>query len=120
MPLLSKLKIQQAGLPFMRQVTRYLKPTTEAAQRFGAAARQNIIELQEDELKKLCLVEEIEGRWPGVREGYVFLMAGSWIWGCGLFLEPGRLICQLPRAMKKGQSGSLNGFWGRFCPTYSS
>ncbi len=107
MPLLNRFRIQQAGLPFMRRVAGYLKPTTEAAQRFGFAAKKNIIELHENELKRLCVEGEVRGAWQGADCGYVFLKTASWIWGCGLFLDPGRVVCQLPKSMKRWFAGKL-------------
>ncbi len=87
-------------MPFLRRVAGYLKPTTEAAQRFGRLARKNILELQRDQMEVLCHQGEIPWKRGEVEQGYVFLVVESWVWGCGLFLDPDRLLCRLPRAMK--------------------
>ncbi|WP_456433014.1 hypothetical protein [Thermosulfuriphilus sp.] len=88
------LKIQTAGLLFARQVSRYLKPTTVALQRFGHLAERSVVALKPSELKALREKREINLE-VEVEPGYVILRCGEDIWGCGLYLPP-RLISHLP------------------------
>ncbi len=87
-------------MPFLRWIAGYLKPTTEAAQGFGPVARKNVFALREEEMGLLCRRGEMAWRTDAAEEGYVFLSVDGWVWGCGLYLKPDRLLCRLPRALK--------------------
>lgn len=95
---LAALRIQNVGLPLVRQVAGYLKPTTPAAQLLGRHARRRVAELAPAELERLRREGEIPWRGPW-EPGYVFLAAAGQTWGCGLYLEPGRLLSRLPKNM---------------------
>ncbi len=91
---LKALKVQTAGLLFMRKVSKHLKPTSAAVQRFGRFAKKNIVELDRFTLERL----RVEKRIPFEAElepGYVILVCEGRIWGCGLYLK-GKLISYLP------------------------
>ncbi|QJA06898.1 hypothetical protein FVE67_08890 [Thermosulfurimonas marina] len=91
---LQRLRIQTAGLLFLRKVSEYLKPTSAALQRFGHLATRNVVELDRLTLDRLRLERKIP--WEGkVEPGYVILTCEGRIWGCGLHL-PGKLISYLP------------------------
>lgn len=101
-PYLDKLKnlqIQTVGLLFLRQVSKYLKPTSAFLQRFGYLAKKNVISLPEEiilTLKERNKVEIILDLEPG----YVILKNKNWILGCGLYL-PGKLFSYLePKVLK--------------------
>ncbi len=96
------LRIAQAGLPFIRKVAGHFKPTTASLQLFGALALSNSVDLT----GRLC-------EWASKGEikleldtspGYVIIKTGEAIWGAGLYLEPSRLLCRLPKAIKRALS----------------
>ena len=93
----------RCGLPFMRNVAGYLKPTTYFIQRFGDLAHKNIITLGKEELIELCEKGElaldknskdIEG------PGYVITKLDEHVLGVNLLIE-NRLLCRLPKALKE-------------------
>ncbi len=97
---ISSIRIVRAGLPFVRNAGKHLKPTTEAVQLFGYMATRNIVNLSMHQLTTLCAEGEI--RMPlETDSGFVFLMEGGYAWGCGLFLEPDRILCRLPKNMRQ-------------------
>ena len=91
---LSKLRIQTAGLLFLRKVGDYLKPTTAALQRFGRYATRNLVELDRLTLDRLRLEKKIPLKLE-IEPGYVILTCEGQIWGCALYL-PEKLISYLP------------------------
>ncbi|MBX6422971.1 hypothetical protein [Thermosulfurimonas sp. F29] len=91
---LTRLRIQTAGLLFLRKVSGYLKPTTAALQRFGHQATRNILELDRYTLDRLRLEKKIPYE-SDLEPGYVILKCEGRIWGCALYL-PGKLISHLP------------------------
>ncbi len=97
---LSSLCITRAGLPFTRNAGRHLKPVTEAVQLFGPYARRNVLSMRLEDIVKLCREEELQLRLD-IDSGFVFLEENGYFWGCALFLEPDRLICRLPKNIKK-------------------
>ncbi len=99
-PALGSLRIVRAGLPFMRNTGIHRKPTTEAVQLFGHMATRNVISLDMKTLKKICIEEEIRLSIDS-DSGFVFIREEESLWGCGLFLRPDRLLCRLPKNMKK-------------------
>ncbi len=102
-PFLTKLtsvRIVRAGLPFMRNAGLYLKPTTEAAQLFGYMANRNTVSLHLDQIHNLCRQGEITLR-LNFTSGFVLIKEGEYCWGCGLFLEPDRLLCRIPKNIRK-------------------
>ncbi len=108
----SRLKTDFRGLPFIRKVTKFLKPTTVAAQRFGHLAKKNVMDIDQAALLTLCREKELrleESNATG--PGYVILRlsepsssntkSGHYL-GVALFLEPSRLLCRFPKSMAKG------------------
>ncbi|HFC98743.1 MAG TPA: hypothetical protein ENJ40_09880 [Thermosulfurimonas dismutans] len=91
---LEKLRIQTAGLLFLRKVSGYLKPTTATLQRFGVYARRGILDLDRYTLDRLRLEKKIPFT-CSLEPGYVILRCEGKIWGCGLYL-PEKLISYLP------------------------
>lgn len=92
---LASLKIHSLGLPVLRKIPPYLKPTTAALQRFGQQASQHILELSAVQIAQLLQEHELplDSDW---QPGYILLRYAGHVLGCGLYL-PGRLRSQLPR-----------------------
>lgn len=103
---LATLSIQQAGLPLLRKVGRFLKPTTCAAQLLGRYARRGVVEIQRKELVSLAANGELplsKPRLAGLDGGYVLLRLNLGVIGVSLLVvdeKGGRLLCRLPKAMR--------------------
>ncbi|AEH45633.1 hypothetical protein Thein_1777 [Thermodesulfatator indicus DSM 15286] len=91
---LQGLKVQTVGLLFTRRVSRWLKPTSTALQRFGHLATKNIIDLTPAELDRLRREKKISFS-AQIEEGYVILRCEQKVWGCGLYAKES-LISFLP------------------------
>ncbi len=91
---LQGLRVQTVGLLFTRKVSRWLKPTSTALQRFGHLATKNVVHLQPAELDRLRRERKIPYD-ASVEEGYVVISCEGKVWGCG-FYTPGKLISYLP------------------------
>lgn len=83
---LRKLSPESVGLLFLRKIKNYLKPTSTFLQRFGKFATKNIVELTENQLKILQESKKIKIELP-LEPGYIILRDGTWILGCGLYLN---------------------------------
>jgi NOL1/NOP2/fmu family ribosome biogenesis protein len=94
LPALAKLKVRSVGLMLLRQVGRYLKPTSAALQLFGIHAKSNVVALSAEELEELVEQGVISGDFP-VTPGYVIISLENLPIGCGLYLPP-RLLSRLP------------------------
>jgi hypothetical protein len=94
------LRVQQVGCPFVRHVGGYLKPTTVAAQLFGHLAVRNVVDVEPDSLVILCREGELSYE-ADITAGYVLLRAAGHMWGCSLFLPPDRLLCRLPKTIRR-------------------
>ena len=97
----------RCGLPFMRLVAGYLKPTTVFLQRFGCFASKNILCLEIDRIAELCGNGELtlktspaEGG-PLKAPGYVIIKTGDHVLGAALLMEDLRLLCRFPKAMRQ-------------------
>jgi hypothetical protein len=96
---LKNLQVQTVGLLFLRQVSKYLKPTSAFLQRFGYLAKKNIITLPEEVILILKERNKVEIELD-LEPGYVILKDKHWILGCGLYL-PGKLFSYLePKVLK--------------------
>jgi len=102
---LASVRITRAGMPFMRNAGIYLKPTTEAVQLFGCMATRNTVMLERDRMRELCERGEINMK-LATDSGFVFIRQDDYFWGCGLFLEPDRLLCRLPKNIKQELAGT--------------
>ncbi len=91
---LQGLRVQTVGLLFTRKVSRFLKPTSTALQRFGHLASKNIVDLSPAELDRLRRERKLAYQ-ADLSEGYVIIRCEGRVWGCGLY-TPGRLISFLP------------------------
>jgi NOL1/NOP2/fmu family ribosome biogenesis protein len=99
---LAPLQVESVGMPLLRRVKNYLKPTSVALQLFGSKANKNIVSLEPQKLRDLVENREIKGEFCN-SPGYVIVMTSSVIIGCALYL-PGRLITQFPRHMFTAQT----------------
>ncbi len=96
---LRNLQVQTVGLLFLRQVSRYLKPTSAFLQRFGYLAKKNIVSLSEEIISILKERNKVEIELD-LEPGYVILKNKHWIIGCGLYL-PGKLFSYLESKVLK-------------------
>ncbi|HYR03412.1 MAG TPA: hypothetical protein VES58_08715 [Syntrophobacteria bacterium] len=94
LPALARLKVRSVGLMLLRQVGRYLKPTSAALQLWGSYAKENVIRLSSEKLEELVEQGEIRGDFSGT-PGYVIVSLEDLPVGCGLYLPP-RLLSRLP------------------------
>jgi len=96
---LKSLQVQTVGLLFMRQVSKYLKPTSAFLQRFGYLAKKNVVHLPEEIILILKEKNKVEINLD-LEPGYVILKNKKWILGCGLYL-PGKLFSYLEQKILK-------------------
>ncbi len=107
---LAPLKIQQAGLPFLRRIGRHLKPTTWAAQRWGHLATGAVLALDPMELTSLVQQGELQGRalpdsMNSLETGFVMIRIMGRVLGLSLWIaEEQRLLCRLPKTMRAALS----------------
>ncbi len=118
---ISSLKIQQAGIPFIRRVGRFLKPTTCAAQLFGRHATRYIFDISWPQLKVLADTGSLplepsdkssglDGVFPVPLDqqwetGYIFLRLGDGVIGVSLLvMEEKKVLCRLPKSIKRAIS----------------
>ncbi len=103
---LAPLKIQQAGLPFIRRIGLHLKPTTWAAQRWGHLATKAVLALDQKALTSLIQQGELHGRalpdsMNSLETGFVMMKIRGRILGLSLWIaEEQRLLCRLPKTMR--------------------
>ena len=96
---LKNLQVQTVGLLFLRQVSKYLKPTSAFLQRFGYLAKKNFVSLSDEIILTLKEKNKVEIMLD-LEPGYVILKNKHWILGCGLYL-PGKLFSYLePKILK--------------------
>lgn len=91
----SPLQVVSVGLPILRRVGRYLKPTSAALRLLSPWISRNRISLEAKQARQLLSAGQIEWSEPA-SEGYVLLEVGVTVLGCGLAL-PGRIKSQIPR-----------------------
>jgi NOL1/NOP2/fmu family ribosome biogenesis protein len=90
------LKVEAAGLPFLRKRRGGWKPTTAALLSLGDAIVKNVIELSEKNIDPFLRGETLPGPFA-VEGGYVAVGYKGKMLGCGLHGKAG-LKSQLPRA----------------------
>jgi NOL1/NOP2/fmu family ribosome biogenesis protein len=95
---LARLKVRSVGLMLLRQVGRYLKPTSAALQLLGIHAEKNVIRLSSEKLEELVGQGEIRGDFAAT-PGYVIVSLEDLPVGCGLYLPP-RLLSRLPHLFR--------------------
>ncbi|UCG13333.1 MAG: hypothetical protein JSU72_02260 [Deltaproteobacteria bacterium] len=102
LPALASLRVESVGLPLLRQVNTYLKPTTAALQVFGNYATRNVVNLASSQLTELVANGILTSDFA-FSSGYVIVETEGIIIGCALYL-PGRLISQFPRHLFTAQT----------------
>jgi len=99
----SPVEAESLGLAVMRVRQEHWKPTTDAAQRFGAAATENVIHLDEPDARAFLAGEDREIDWDG-DWGYLLVthdIAGaSEPIGVGLYLH-GELRSRVPKGRQR-------------------
>lgn len=90
----------RAGLPFIKIVAGYFKPTTVFIQRFGNLANRNTLTLNTQTIKTLCNQGEIAIE-LNTSPGYIIIKTGEHPIGVALFLEDKRLICKFPKVLRR-------------------
>ncbi len=90
---------ETAGIAFVRP-DKELKPTTDAIQIFGKFASKNIVEISEQQLKKVLRGEEIElsELTPEARCNVIITYQGIDV-GCGFYTQ-GRLRSLIPKVRR--------------------
>ena len=95
-----KLEFETRGIRFVRRTGKGLKPTTYALQLLGPRISSNIVEGDEEELRKLLKREEMIERDLDSEEGYVALKYKDRIIGCG-FYKNGSVSSRIPKGRGK-------------------
>jgi NOL1/NOP2/fmu family ribosome biogenesis protein len=93
---LASLKVEAAGLPFLRKRGAVWKPTTASLLLLGNAVVKNVVDLSEATIDPFLRGETLPGPFP-VEGGYVAVRYTGAMLGCGLYGKAG-LRSQLPRA----------------------
>jgi len=93
--ILAGLKIETAGLPFLRRRGHAWKPTTAALLLFHDAVAANVVDLPAGRLDAFLRGEVLSGPFAAER-GYVAVRSDGGMLGCGLLGLAG-LKSQLPR-----------------------
>ena len=93
---LGSLKVEAAGLPFLRRQKHMWKPTTAALLFLGDVITKNVVDLTEEQLQPFLRGEMLLGHFV-VDGGYVAVRHGEKMLGCALYGKAG-LKSQLPRA----------------------
>ncbi len=93
---LGSLKVEAAGVPFLRRQRHMWKPTTAALLFLDADVTKNVVDLTGEQLQPFLRGEMLQGPF-GVEGGYVAVRHGEKMLGCALYGKAG-LKSQLPRA----------------------
>ena len=99
----SPVRIEALGMKFLRTRQRHWKPTTNAVQRFGREASENVVELSRERARRFARGEDQELDWDG-DWGYLVVtheLAGEREpLGVGLFLH-GELQSPVPKGRRR-------------------
>ncbi len=103
----SPTDIEGLGMTFLRTRQEHWKPTTVAAQRFGAGATKNVVDLSPAEAKRFAAGEDQEIDWDG-DWGYLIatreVAGGRAPLGVGLYLH-GELRSVVPKGTQEDLPG---------------
>ena len=93
----------RCGLPFLRDVAGYLKPTTAFVQRFGHLARKNVLDLDFKSLFTLAKKGVIQRATSmgEASQGYVILKNGDLYFGIALLIQDEKIVSRFPKALKQ-------------------
>jgi NOL1/NOP2/fmu family ribosome biogenesis protein len=103
---LHSLKVEAAGVPFLRVRGSMVKPTSRALQLFGQKASRSIIDLQDEAANALLNGAEVLKVFA-VEPGYVILRWKGLILGCGHY-SPEKLRSLIPLALARNMRGSAD------------
>jgi NOL1/NOP2/fmu family ribosome biogenesis protein len=92
---ISHLKVWRVGLKAFQEVGRFVKPTTRMIQIFGRRADRALMDISENDLKKLAAGEFIPADMP-VDNGYIILAMEGGVLGLGLLID-GFVRSQIPK-----------------------
>jgi hypothetical protein len=85
---LAEFDLERTGLPLLRRVGPWWKPTSSCLRTFGEHLSRERLELTAEELDRLLAVGFLRGTRSGISEGYVALAGPDGVVGCGLYLDP--------------------------------
>ena len=91
----SVLKVWITGLKAFQRIGKYIKPTTRMIQVFGHYADKAIVDIQEDDIKKMAEGEPVPCDMR-MDNGYVILSSKGRMLGLGLFID-GNVRSQIHR-----------------------
>jgi len=94
-PPLPRMSFETVGLRIVSLKEDLWKPTTSAIQVFGSMATKNVVRLAERDAWEFMAGGTLEIS-ADVEPGYVVVMSGEDILGCGLYSR-GKLISQVPK-----------------------
>lgn len=80
------LEYETVGIRFLRDTGKYIKPTTYGLQILGDRIESSNLEVSKDELMTLLNGDMIE-RDMGIEKGYVAIIYGGRVIGCGLYKD---------------------------------
>ncbi|MBN1626264.1 MAG: hypothetical protein JW944_07040 [Deltaproteobacteria bacterium] len=89
------LKVWMTGLKAFQDVGRFIKPTTRMIQVFGHYAIRCVLQIYEDDIKKLSEGKHISSD-KEMDNGYIILSFRGAILGLGLYID-GMVTSQMPR-----------------------
>jgi NOL1/NOP2/fmu family ribosome biogenesis protein len=99
--------VETVGLPIMRTRSYYWKPSTDAVQRFGGAARRNVLTLEREAARRFLAGEDQAVAHDG-QPGYVVvahdLAGGREPIGVGLWID-GELGSKVPKGRRRDWRG---------------
>jgi len=99
----SPIRIEALGMKFLRTRQEHWKPTTNAVQRFGREAEQNVVELTREQARRFVRGEDQELDWDG-DWGYLLvtheLAESPEPLGVGLFVH-GELRSRVPKGRQR-------------------
>ena len=97
------IRVEGLGMTFLRTRQEHWKPTTDAVQRFGREATQNVIELDSEAAARYARGEDQEAAWDG-DWGYLVvaheMAGGREPLGVGLYLH-GELRSVVPKGRRE-------------------
>ncbi|PSH01757.1 MAG: hypothetical protein BRC27_01045 [Nanohaloarchaea archaeon SW_10_44_10] len=94
------LQCETRGIRCVRDTGRALKPTTYALQLLEDHIDKSIIEVDKAELIDLLERREMIGRTLDIEEGYVAIMFGERVIGCGMYKDE-KISSRIPKGRSK-------------------
>ena len=97
------VEIEALGMTFLRTRQEHWKPTTDAVQRFGGYATENVVDLSREEARRFVAGEDQEIEWDG---DWGYLIAAHELGGerepvgVGIYLH-GELRSQIPKGRQR-------------------